>query len=501
MNFFKNLTNVFRKKKKEPEKIEEKKVLEKKEPEKIKPVSIPQPKKKVSLVEEELARAKAREIILDAKDQALETKKQAEEETKKIREELSQKAFSFVRREEKILGKEKEFEKKLNEVETIRKEEVERLERIAKLTRNEAKELILKRLENDLTEYSAKMIIDAEEKSREEADQKSKEILVNVMQKAATDYVAEYTVSQVELAKEEMKGRIIGKEGRNIRAFEKATGVDVDLDEEGVIRLSSFDSVRREIARVALKKLIADGRIQPVRIEEIVERTKQDIEKIMFEEGQKLAREVGVYNLSRSIIDLLGRFKYRFSYGQNMIAHTLEETKLGIALAQEVGANVNTVRLGCLLHDIGKIAIDEEGSHVKIGVELLKKHGIPQTVIDCVAQHHEDIPFTSIESMIVNIADSISGARPGARFEDYQKYVQRLTDLEDMAKSFKGVKEAYAFQAGRELRVIVAPAEVSDAKAKVLAHQVRGEIEKKRSFPGQIKVTVIREIRVVETTK
>ena len=497
MGFFKNLTKVFRKKKKELKKREP----EKKEVEKVKPVSIPRPKKKISFVEEERAKAKAREIILDAKDQALELKRKAEEEIKKRREELSQKAFSFVRREEKILEKEKEFTKKLQEVETIRKEEVERLERIAELTRSEAKDLILKRLENDLTEYSAKMIVDAEEKAQEEADQKSKEILVNVMQKAATDYVAEYTVSQVELVKEEMKGRIIGKEGRNIRAFEKATGVDVDLDEEGVIRLSSFDSVRREIATVALKKLIADGRIQPVRIEEIVKRTKQDVEKIMSEEGQKLVRKVGVYNLSRNIIDLLGRFKYRFSYGQNMIAHTLEETKLGIALAQEIGVNVNTVRLGCLLHDIGKIIVDEEGSHVKTGVELLKKHGMPQAVIDCVAQHHEDVPFTSIESMIVNIADSISGARPGARFEDYQKYVQRLTDLEEMAKSFKGVKKAYAFQAGRELRVIVAPAEINDAKTKVLAHQIRRKIEKKRSFPGQIKVTVIRETRVVETTK
>lgn len=486
-NFFQSLTKVFQKRKEKPEKVKE--------------VQPPKVTREADVLEEEKAKTKVREIILDAKDQAFEIKRKAEEEIQRKEEFLDQKRSSIITREEKILEKEKELEQKLNEVEKIRKEEVERLERIAGLTKDEAKEVIFKRLEGDLSQDLAKMIKDSQEKAREEGEGKAKEILVDAMQKAATDYVAEYTVSQVKLADEEMKGRIIGKEGRNIRAFEQATGVDVDLDEEGVISLSSFDSVRREIARVALQRLIADGRIQPVRIEEIVKRTKKDIEKLMFEEGQKLAHRVGVYNLPQDKIALLGRFKYRFSYGQNMIAHTLEETRIGVAIAQEVSADVNTVRLGCLLHDIGKIITDEDGSHVKIGVELLKKNGMPKAVVDCVAQHHEDIPFTSIEAMIVNIADSISGARPGARFEDYQKYVQRLRELEDLTKSFKGVKNAYAFQAGRELRVAVSPEEVNDAQAKVLAHKIRKKIEKVGSFPGQVKVTVIREMRVIETTK
>jgi len=468
-NFWQNLTYPFKKKKRESYSTK---------------ASFSQ--RRPSFLEEE-TKTKVREIILDAKDKAFEIKRQAEEEMK--------------RKEQSLSEKEENLKKKLEEVEEIRKEEVERLEKIAKLTKEEAKDLIFKRLEMDLVQESAKMIQAAEDKAREEAETKAREILVMTMQKAAADYAAEYTVSQVKLTDEEMKGRIIGKEGRNIRAFEKASQVDVDLDEEGVIRLSSFDSIRREIARVALKRLIADGRIQPARIEEVVRRTKKEIEKIMFEEGRKLAHQIGVYNLAGDKIALLGRFKYRFSHGQNMIAHTLEETKLGVALAQEVGADVNTVRLGCLLHDIGKVITEEEGSHIKTGVDLLKKNKMPQLVIDCVAQHHEDLPFTSVEAMIVNIADSISGARPGARFEDYQKYVQRLKEIEEIAKTFKGVKEAYAFQAGRELRVAVSPEEVDDAQAKILTHQIRKKIESKSSLPGQVKVTVIREMRITETTK
>lgn len=487
MNFFQNLAKVFKKGEKKPQ------------PKKVK-VAPPKVTRKPFPLEEE-AKTKVREIILDAKDQAFNIKQAAEEEIKKKEKLLEERLSSVIKREEKFLEKEKELEKKIKAIEEIRKKEVDRLERIAGLTKDEAKELIFKRLEKDLTQSMAKKIKDAEEKAKEEAEIRAKEILVDAMQRGATDYVTEYTVSQIQLADEEMKGRIIGKEGRNIRAFEQATGVDVDLDEEGVIRLSSFDPVRREIARVALKKLIADGRIQPARIEEIVKRTKQSVEKIMYEAGQQLVHKVEVYNLPQDKISLLGRFKYRFSYGQNMIAHTLEETKIGVALAQEVGADINIVRLGCLLHDIGKVMTDEEGSHVKIGAELLKKNGMPQTVIDCVAQHHGDVPFASIEAMIVNIADSISGARPGARFEDYQKYLERLSELEEIAKGFQGVKEAYAFQAGRELRVAVSPDKVDDVQAQVLAHKIKKKIEEKVSFPGQVKVTVIRELRTVETTK
>ena len=321
------------------------------------------------------------------------------------------------------------------------------------------------------------------------------------MRHGATDYVAEYTVSVVKIPDEDMKGRIIGKEGRNIRAFETATGIDVDLDEEGVIRLSSFDPVRRETARVALERLMKDGRVQPGRIEEVVEQVKKEIDRIIFEEGQKLCHAVGVYNLPMPLVALLGRFKFRFSYGQNMIAHTLEETKIGVALAQEIGSDVNVVRLGCLLHDIGKVVTDKEGSHVDLGVEMLKKYGLPQKVVDCVAQHHEDKAFTSLEAVLVYIADAISGGRPGARYENYDEYVKRLSDLEGIAKSKEGVREAFAFQAGRELRVVVAPEKIDDAAATVMAHDIKEEIEKKVTFPGQIKVTVIRELRATEIAK
>lgn len=383
----------------------------------------------------------------------------------------------------------------------IRQEALTKLEKASHLTKDEAEARILSDVRENLKEEIAKEIRAATAAAHEEADAKAKQILVDAMRHGATNYVPEYTVSVIKVTDEDVKGRIIGQGGRNIRAFETATGVDVDLDEAGVIRLSSFDPVRREIARVALERLLRDGRVQPGRIEELVEQVKKEIERIMFEEGQKLAHAVGVYNLPAPLIVLLGRFKYRSSYGQNMIAHTLEETKIGIALAHEVGADVNVVRLGCLLHDIGKIVTEEEGSHVQLGVDLLKKYGIPQHVIHCVAQHHEDTPFTSIESMLVYISDAISGSRPGARYEDVEQYLKRLKDLEAIATAHEGVKECYAFSAGRELRVIVDPGKVDDATATMMALSIKNEIEKKMTYPGQIKVTVIRELRASEVAK
>ena len=386
------------------------------------------------------------------------------------------------------------------EADKLRTDLITKLESVAHMTREEAKKLILTAVEDKLKEEMAKRIREAESEAKQEADTKVREILIDAMRHGATDYVPEYTVSALKITDEDFKGRIIGKEGRNIRAFEMATGVDVDLDEEGVIRLSSFDSVRREIARVTLEKLLRDGRIQPVRIEELVRQTKQEVERVMFKEGEKLCHAVGVYNLPSDKIALLGRFKFRFSYGQNMIAHTLEETKIGIALAHELGADVNIVRLGCLLHDIGKVITDKEGSHVQLGVELLKKNGMPQAVIDCVASHHEDIPFPSLEAVIVYVADAISGSRPGARYENIDEYVKRLSTLEEVATSFPGIEKAYALQAGRELRVIVDPGKLDDAAMTVVTRKIRDEIEKKfPTFPGQIKITAIRELRVVET--
>jgi len=448
-----------------------------------------------------IAEAKSKEIILEAKDEAYKIRKEAEDETRRKFEVIDRREGAIGEREKRAQLLEEEKHKQLEEIDKTKREQLEKLEHVAHLTKDEASKQIMDTVRAQLNEEIAKEIKEAQIQAHEEADIKAKEILVDSMRHGATEYVAEFSVSVVKITDEDMKGRIIGKEGRNIRAFETATGVDVDLDEEGVIRLSSFDPVRREVARVALERLLRDGRVQPGRIEEIVEYVRKEIERIMFEEGQKLCHAVGVYNLPAPLAALLGRFKYRFSYGQNMVAHTLEETKIGIALAHEVGADINVVRLGCLLHDIGKVISDKEGSHVELGVELLRKYVMPQKVIDCVAQHHEDTPFTSLESELVYIADAISGSRPGARYENYEEYIKRLSDLETIAKGNEGVKEAFAFQAGRELRVMVDPGEVDDAKATVMAQQIKQEIEKKVTYPGQIKITVIRELRSTEIAK
>ena len=448
-----------------------------------------------------IAEARGKEVILEAKDEALRIRREAEEEMRRKNEAVDRREGALDERDKRLKELEDKISQRIAEIEELKKEQLNKLETAAHTTRDEARELILSQLRESLKEDIAKEIREAQVEAQEEADTKAREILVDAMRHGATDYVSEYTVSVVKITDEEMKGRIIGKEGRNIRTFETATGVDVDLDEEGVIRLSSFDPVRREIARVALERLLRDGRVQPGRIEELVEQVKKEIERIMFEEGQKLCHTVSVYNLPAPLVALLGRFKYRFSYGQNMIAHTLEETKIGVALAQELGADSNVVRLGCLLHDIGKVVTDKEGSHVELGVEMLRKYGIPPRVVDCVAQHHEDVPFSTIEAVLVYISDAISGSRPGARCENYEEYIKRLTDLETIAKSRDGVKEAYAFQAGRELRIVVDPDNVSDASAVIIAKDVKEEIEKKVTFPGQIKITVIRELRATEVAK
>lgn len=448
-----------------------------------------------------IAQAKAKELVLEAKDEAIKIRRDAEDEARRKLEVVDRREGALEEKNKRLQTLEEEAEKTRKEVERIKDEQLAKLERVANLTSDEAKNLILTAVRGKLKEEIAKEIREATTKAKDESEDKAREILIDAMKHGATEYVSEFTVSVVKVPDEEVKGRIIGKEGRNIRSFETATGVDVDLDEEGVIRLSSFDPVRREIARVALEKLMRDGRIQPARIEDLVDQVRKDIERIMFEEGQKLCHAVGVYNLPAPIVAMLGRFKYRFSYGQNMIAHTLEETKIGIAIGHEVGADVNVVRLGCLLHDIGKVIMDKEGNHIELGVELLKKYNVPQKVIDCVAQHHEDTPFSSIESMIVYISDAISGSRPGARYENYDEYVKRLQDLEAIAKSHEGVKESVAFQAGRELRIAVDPGRVDDATATIMASEIKEEIENKMTYPGSIKITVVRELRVVETAK
>lgn len=462
------------------------------------------------------AEAKAREIILDARNEALKVLQQAEQSARDSQSkltakqsEIDQKMFA-IEKQQAVLQEKENYIKRIEaeavkvkeEVEKLKQRLLKKLETTASLTKEEAKKQILAVYEKRLTADIAKRVKEAEDTAKEEADEVSKRILVDAMKHGAHDYVAEYTVSTLKIPDEEAKGRIIGKSGRNIRAFERAAGVDVDLDETpGEIRISSFDAVRREIARQALSRLIRDGRIQPTRIEEYVAKAKREVEKVMFEEGKKLCQAVGVYNLPHDLIAMLGKFKYRTSYGQNMISHTLEETKIGMALAQEIGANVDTVRLGCLLHDIGKVVSDEQGSHVELGVNLLKKYQIPKEVIDCVAQHHEDEPFTSSESVLVYIADAISGARPGARYENYEEYVKRLSKLEEIATSYAPVAEAYAIQAGREIRVIVNPKKISDDEMIKLASDIKDRIKNEMTYPGTVTVTVVRETRATDVAK
>jgi ribonucrease Y len=456
------------------------------------------------------AQSKAREIIIEAKDEALAIRSDAEKTARQQQQQLEEQQrnldrnldkidFRLSQLEEKEQGLEKnkaEVEKVKSELETRRQDLLAKLEKISGMTSEEAKAFLMENLEKKLSKEMAQLIKQREEQAKNEADDKVREILVDAMKHGATDYVPEYTISTVQLPSEDIKGKIIGKSGRNIHTFEKVTGVDLDLDTSPTeVRLSCFNSVRREIARIALERLVKDGRIQPSRIEEVVEKVRTEVDKIMFEAGKQLCHEVGVYNLPPELMKMLGNFKFRFSYGQNLIAHTMEETKIGIKLAHELGANVNTVRLGCLLHDIGKIVEDEEGSHVELGVKVARKFGLPQEVIDCIEQHHEDKPFTGPEQMIVYIADAISGARPGARYENYEEYVQRLEKLEEIAMSYEGVREAYAIQAGREIRVLLEPERTKDDDVAVLAMEIKDRVKNEMTYPGTVTVNVSRETK------
>ncbi len=398
------------------------------------------------------------------------------------------------RREELLEKKEADIKKREGEL-------VKHLERASKLSVDDAQKLLLSELEKQLKEEIANKIRRAEEKIKTESQDKAKEILVDAMKHGATSYVAEYTVSSVTVPNEDVKGRIIGAGGRNIRAFEKEAGVELEIDESPEIRLSSFDSIRREIAKRALEILIKDTRIQPSRIEEVIKQVKSQMDDVLLTEGKAITEECGVYNLPLDLVKLIGRFRFRTSYGQNLGIHTIEETKIGVSIASEIGANAEIVRLGCLLHDIGKVVSDEELNHIDAGVALLKKYSLPKEVVACVAEHHEDKTFSSLESVIVWIADAISGSRPGARYEPHEDYVSRMTKIEDVANEFSGVEVAYAFQAGRDLRVIVKPQEVDDDALIILARDIASKLEKEAEYAGQIKVTVIRESRVSEITK
>lgn len=464
----------------------------------------------------EAIQAKAREIILEAKDEAFRMKERAIKdaqiqinEIKNQTVQLAQKQRELFQLEEKnnhakdlLISDHAKIEKEKAVLVAQSEILAKKLENLAGLSKEEARKQLLDSVEKSSHAHMAKVIKDIQDETKNTATEKAKEILVDSMQSGATDYVAEFSISTVPLPSDDIKAKIIGKDGRNIRSFENASGVDIDMDETpGMVRLSCFNSIRREIARIALTRLIKDGRIQPSRIEEYLDKAKQEVGQIMNQEGERLCHAVGVYNLPRDLISMLGRFKFRTSYGQNMVSHTLEETRIGIKLAYEMKANVDTVRLGCLLHDIGKVSDEVEGSHVELGVKLLKQYNMPQAVINCVAQHHEDEEFSSVESMLTYIADAISGSRPGARHENYDEYVKRITALETIAKSYPEVAESYAIQAGRELRVIVKPDQANDDKIIVLAEEIRNKIQNSLTYPGTVKVTVIREVRSTQVAK
>ncbi|MBI2085772.1 ribonuclease Y [Candidatus Daviesbacteria bacterium] len=417
--------------------------------------------------------------------------------------ELAKREGILEERERQISEKQKLVDEKLEQLEKARKDLVSKLEKVSSVSRDEAQKILLENLDQELAGEISKKIKEAEEEIKITADEKAKDILADAMLHGVTDYISEFTTSKVKLPDEEMKGRIIGKEGRNVRTFEQVTGVDVVMDDEipDTLILSSFDPVRREIAKVSLERLMEDGRIQPQKIEEIVEKTEADINKLMRAAGEKLCHDVGVYNLPVELMDIIGRFKYRYSYGQNLILHTQEETQIGIALAREIGADVNVVRIGCLLHDIGKVVTEgDEGTHVDKGVALAKKFNLPEKIINCIAEHHEDKPFSAVESILVYISDSISGGRPGARHENVGDYIKRMDDIEKIATSFDAVEKAFAVQAGREVRVIVVPERISDDELPKLVHDIAERISKEVMVPGAVKITAIRETRISETT-
>ena len=431
-------------------------------------------------------RINQREEFLDKKEELIEKKN---EQIEKIKEDLDK--------------KENDLKKSFEEQTEITNKMTVELERISKLTKEEAKKELVTKYEDEAKKDAAVMVRNIENQAKEEANKKAKEIVTLAIQKTAVDHTSEVTVSTVALPNDEVKGRIIGREGRNIRALESATGVDLIIDDtpEAVV-LSSFDPVRREIARISLEKLILDGRIHPARIEEMVDKVTKDIENNIKEEGEAAVFDAGIHGMHPELIKLLGRLKYRTSYGQNVLKHSLEVCYLAGLLAAEVGANVQIAKRGGLLHDIGK-AIDHEteGTHVTIGVDLATKYKESKEVIHCIEAHHGGVEYQSLEAILVQTADAISSARPGARRETLEAYIKRLTQLEEIANSFKGVDTSYAIQAGREIRIIVKPNEVTDDEAMFMAKDIASRIEKEMEYPGQIKVNVIRETRNVDYAK
>ena len=463
------------------------------------------------------AETKKREAMLEAKEESIRVKNELDKEVKERRaeigrserrivqkeENLDRKLESIEKREARFAAKEEEINKQKVQVARLNEERLQELERISGLTSEQAKEYLLKTVEEDVKLDTAKLIKEMEHKAKEEADKKAKDYVVTAIQKCAADHVAETTISVVQLPNDEMKGRIIGREGRNIRTLENMTGVELIIDDtpEAVI-LSGFDPIRREVARIALEKLIVDGRIHPARIEEMVEKAQKEVETMIREEGEAATLEVGVHGIHPELVRLLGRMKFRTSYGQNALKHSIEVAQLSGLLAAEIGVDVRTAKRAGLLHDIGKsVDHDMEGSHIQIGVDLCRKYKESAIVINAVEAHHGDVEPESLIACIVQAADTISAARPGARRETLETYSNRLKQLEDISNGFKGVDKSYAIQAGREIRVMVVPEQVSDADMVLMARDISKKIESEMEYPGQIKVNVIRESRVTDYAK
>ncbi len=463
------------------------------------------------------AEAKKKESLLEIKEESIKNKNELEKETKERRNELQRyekrvlskeealdkKADAIEKREAGFTAKEEQLKQREAKVEELGKQRVQELERISGLTSEQAKEYLLKTVEDDVKHDTAKMIKEIEAQAKEEADKKAKEYVVTAIQRCAADHAAETTISVVQLPSDEMKGRIIGREGRNIRTLETMTGVELIIDDtpEAVV-LSGFDPIRREVARIALEKLIVDGRIHPARIEEMVEKAQKEVDAMIREEGEAAALEVGVHGIHPELIRLLGRMKFRTSYGQNALKHSIEVAQLAGLLAGEIGLDVRIAKRAGLLHDVGKsIDHDVEGSHIQIGVDLCRKYKESSTVINAVEAHHGDVEPESLIACVVQAADTISAARPGARRETLETYTNRLKQLEDITNQFKGVDKSFAIQAGREIRVMVVPEQVSDADMVLMARDIAKQIEYELEYPGQIKVNVIRESRVTDYAK
>ncbi|MCI8510117.1 MAG: ribonuclease Y [Lachnospiraceae bacterium] len=463
------------------------------------------------------AEARKKEILLEAKEESIKTKNDLDKEIKDRRNEmqrmekrvlsreenLDRKTEAVEKKESNLASREQALEKQKAKVEELESKRLQELERISGLTSEQAKEYLLKTVEDEVRHETAVLVKELETRAKEEASKKAKECVVTAIQKCAVDHVAETTISLVQLPNDEMKGRIIGREGRNIRTLETMTGVDLIIDDtpEAVI-LSSFDPVRREVARIALEKLIVDGRIHPARIEEMVEKAQKEVEQMMREEGENATLEVGVQGIHPELVRLLGKMKFRTSYGQNALKHSMEVAQLCGLLAAEIGVDVRMAKRAGLLHDIGKSVDHEmEGSHIQIGVDLCRKYKESALVINAVEAHHGDVEPESLIACIVQAADTISAARPGARRETLETYTTRLKQLEDISNGFKGVDKTFAIQAGREIRIMVVPEQVSDADMVLLARDISKQIESELEYPGQIKVNLIRESRVTDYAK